>query len=241
MKILWIIPARSWSKWVINKNIKDFCWKPLLAWTIEECKKTNLIDKLIISTDSSKFAEVAKKYWCKVPFLRPTEISTDKSLDIEFILHTLEYLKINENYVPDIILRLPPTSPLRTYKHIEEWIKMLLNDKELDSVRPITLSPKHPYKMWKIENTYLVPFLDEDFTWINESWNAPRQIFPDVYIQTWAIDIIRLNTILEYKSTSWKKIWYFFMKPEESINIDSQIDFDFAEFLMQKKIKDNIK
>ncbi len=155
MKILWIIPARSWSKWIINKNIKDFCWKPLLAWTIEECKKTKLIDKLVVSTDSSSFAEITKKYWWEVPFLRPKEISTDKSLDIEFILHTLEYLKNNENYVPDIVLRLPPTSPLRIYKYIEEWINILLKNDELDSVRPITVSPKHPYKMWKIRDNFL--------------------------------------------------------------------------------------
>jgi CMP-N,N'-diacetyllegionaminic acid synthase len=237
MKVLWIIPARSGSKWVIRKNIRDFCGKPLIAWSIEETKKTKLIDKVIVSTDSSEIAEIARDFGAEVPFLRPKEISTDTSTDIEFIQHALDWLKQNENYVPDIILRLPPTSPLRTYKHIEQGINLLVQNPSYDSVRPITESSKHPYKMWTIKDGLLEPFLKEEFTWIKEAYNMPRQIFPEVFVQTGAMDVIRINTILKNRSTSWKDIGFFRMESEDAVNIDSEVDFKFAELLFKEKNK----
>lgn len=236
MKILGIIPARSWSKWVIDKNIKYLNWKPLIYRTIKESLKSKYIDKLIVSTDSFEIAKLAKDYWAEIPFIRPSEISKDTSLDIEFIEHALLELEKN-GYKPDIILRLPPTSPLRTVKHINVWIEKLIEDRSLDSVRPITEVQKHPYKMWKISNNKrtIDPLFSYNDTGIKESYNMPRQLLPTFFVQSWAMDVIRYETIKKYKSTSGKKIWYFIMEPEVSINIDSEADFILAEILLKKR------
>ena len=239
MEILAIIPARGGSKSIPRKNLKLLAGKPLMAWTIEESKKSKYLTRIIVSTDDREIAEVAKKYGAEAPFLRPVEIAQDLSTDVEFLSHALNWLKDNENYEPEIILRLPPTSPLRKAEHIDEGIKALLADPKADAVRPITESPKHPYKMWVLNDSgkYLKPFLPGSFTGLEEPHNLPRQPFPKVYIHTGAMDVMRLHTIRDLKSTSGKNLGYFFMPPEDSVNIDSLVDFEMAEFFMQKRLK----
>jgi CMP-N,N'-diacetyllegionaminic acid synthase len=241
IKILAVIPARGGSKSVPRKNIKILAGKPLIAWTIEEAKKTRHPMRVIVSTDDKKIAAIAKKCGAEVPFLRPAEISGDLATDVQFLTHALDFLKEKEGFEPDIVLRLPPTSPLRTTAHIDESIDLLLSDPEADAVRPITEAPKHPYKMWRVnkDSPYLESFLPESFTNIKDAHNLPRQIFPVAYVHTGALDAMRPHTIRELKSTSGRNTRYFFMKPEDSINIDHQIDFAFAEFLMQKRIAYN--
>lgn len=236
-KILGVIPARGGSKSVPRKNIKFFAGKPLIAWTIEEAKKSKYLNRLIVSTDDEEIAEIAKSYGVEVPFLRPKEISGDMATDVEFLNHALDFLKEKEDYEPEIVLRLPPTSPLRTEAHIDEGIEVLLNNPEADAARPVTESPKHPYKMWQLgSGGYLESFLPQSFTKMDEPHNMPRQALPKVYIHTGAMDVMRLKTIRNFKSTSGKKLAYFFMKPEDSVNIDSLSDFEFAEFLMKKRL-----
>lgn len=238
MEILAIIPARGGSKSIPGKNIKLLVGKPLIAWTIEEAKKSKLLTRIIVSTDDLEIAEVAREYGAEVPFLRPAEISQDFSTDIEFLLHALDFLKEEENYEPEIVLRLPPTSPMRTASHIDEGIQKLLDTPEADAVRPICEAPKHPYKLWKIssDGQWLEPFLPKEFTGVAEPHNLPRQLFPKVYIHTGAMDVMRLRTIRELKSTSGKKLTYFFMESEDSINIDTPLDFELAEILMKKRL-----
>lgn len=237
MEILAVIPARGGSKGIPKKNIKLLAGKPLIAYTIEEAKKSKYITRIILSTDDKEIVEVAKKYGAEVPFLRPAEISGDLATDVEFLNHALNFLKQKENYEPEIILRLPPTSPLRTAQHIDEGIKVLIDNPEADAVRPITEAPKHPYKMWRIssDKKYIEPFLPKSFTNMDEPYNLPRQMLPKAYVHTGAMDVMRLKTIKEMKSTSGKKLAYFFMNAEDSINIDSMIDFKMAELIMNEK------
>lgn len=251
MKILAVIPARGGSKGVPGKNIKELCGKPLIAWTIEEAKKSQYITRVVVSTDSEEIAEIAKTYGADVPFLRPFEISGDLATDVQFLNHALDWVEKEEGGSPsthpvggirsgnkyDIILRLPPTSPLRTVAHIDAGIKFLIDSPEADSVRPITESPKHPYKMWQVKSDYLEPFLSDEFTGIKEAYNMPRQMFPKVYVQTGAYDILRTKVLREMNSTTGKKIKYIIMKPEESVNIDTALDFRVAEALMTDKLK----
>lgn len=239
MDVLAIIPARGGSKGIPRKNVKDLCGKPLIAWTIEAAHRSRHVTRTIVSTDDPEIAEAARHYGAEVPFLRPAEISQDLSTDVEFLLHALDFLKEKEAYEPDIILRLPPTSPLRTAAHIDEGIEVLLKNPDADAVRPIAEAPKHPYKLWKIGEggTYLEPFLPQSFTGLDQPNNLPRQMFPSAYIHTGAMDIMRLATIREQKSTSGKKLAYFFMPHEDSINIDHPIDFEIAEFLMRKRLE----
>jgi len=238
-KILGVIPARGGSKGVPRKNIRELAGKPLIAWTIEEAKKSKHLTRIIVATDDKEIAEVAKKYGAEVPYMQPAKLSTDLSTDVEYLTYAVDFLKEKENYQPDIILRLPPTSPLRTADHIDQGIEKLLATPEADAVRPITETPKHPYKMWKIseDEKWLEPFLSKEFTGFDEPHNLQRQRFPKVYIHTGAMDVIRLKTLKELKSTSGKRLTYFFMAPEESVNIDTEFDFILAEFLINKKLQ----
>lgn len=240
-EVLGIITGRHGSKSVPRKNVRLLAGKPLVAWTIEEVKKSKLLTRVIVSTDDLEIVEIAKAYGVEVPFLRPAQFVTDTATDVEYLIHALDYLKEKEGYDPDVVLRLPPTSPLRTAVHIDEGIEKLLGDPELDAVRPITESPKHPYKMWKVsaDKNYLEPFLTESFTGFKEPYNLPRQLFPFVYVHTGAMDVIRTRTLRKLRSTSGNKLGYFFMKPEDSVNIDSETDFDFADFLMRKRLKNH--
>lgn len=239
LTVLGIIPARGGSKSVPRKNVKNLAGKPLIVWTIEEAKKSKYLTRTIISTDDEEIADVARQYGAEVPFLRPAEISDDRAKDIEFLLHAVNFLKEKENYVPDIVVLLRVTAPLKTARNIDEGIELLINTKEADAVRPIVEAPKHPYKMWKIseDKKWIEPFLPKSFTGMDEPYNGPRQALPKVYCHTGAMDVMRLKTITELKSTSGKKLAYFFMKPEESANIDSLMDFKITEVLMEERLR----
>lgn len=237
MEVLGVIPARGGSKGIPGKNIKLLSGKPLIAWTIEEARKAKLLTRVIVSTDDPAIAEVAVVHGAEVPFFRPAEIAQDLSTDVEFLIHALDWLKANEGYAPDMVLRLPPTSPLRRSEHIDQGIQTLIAAPDADAARPICEAPKHPYKLWRIsENSpYLEPFLPSSFTGFAEPHNLARQLFPKAYIHTGAMDVMWTRTLRELQSTSGKKLRYFFMDPADAINIDHPLDFEIAEFLMEKR------
>ena len=238
MEILAVIPARGGSKSIPRKNIKPLLGKPLIAWMIGVAKRSKYITRLILSTDNAEIAAVARSYGAEVPFMRPPEIAQDLSTDVDFLLHALDWLKENEAYEPQMVLRLPPTAPLCTTAHIDQGIEKLLNTPEADAVRPITEASKHPYKMWKIssDGCWLEPLLPEEIAGHPAAHDLPRQLFPKVYIQTGAMDVMWLRTLRELKSTSGKRLAYFFMEAKESINIDDEVDFVLAESLMKERL-----
>lgn len=238
-EILAVICARGGSTSVPRKNIRLLAGKPLIAWTIEEARKSRHLTRVIVSTDDEEIAAVATSCGAEVPFRRPAALAGDLATDVETLTHALDWLRDAEGYEPDIVLRLPPTSPLRTAAHIDEGIEVLLSDPDADACRPIAEAQKHPYKMWRIgaDGTYLEPFLSESFTGWKEPYNLPRQLFPKVYVHTGAMDIIRLRTLRELKSTSGARLRYFLMNAEDSINIDYPIEFELAELLMQKRLQ----
>ncbi len=237
MEILAVIPGRGGSKSIPRKNIKALCGKPLIAWTIEQAKQSRLLTRAIVSTDDPEIANVAAAYGAEAPFLRPKEISQDLSTDVEFLLHALDWLKLHEGYEPEIVLRLPPTSPLRTAAHIDEGIQKLIDTPDADACRPICEAPKHPYKLWRIAEAgaWLEPFFPKEVTGFDEPHNLPRQMFPAAYVHTGAMDVIRTRALWEQNSTSGRRLAYFYMDPADSINIDHPVDFEIAEFLMRKR------
>lgn len=243
MNILALIPARGGSKGVPRKNIKNLGNKPLIAWTIEAAKKSRYPLRVVVTTDDPEIAAVAKAYGAEVPFMRPKELAQDLSTDIEFINHALDWFKENEDYEPDIILRLPPTSPLRQTRHIDEAIDKLIANPDIDAVRAITEAEKHPYKYWKIsesDNRLIEPFLSKEVTTFDQPHVLPRQLFPDAYMQTGAVDATWTRAIKETGSPIGRKIAYTFMEPEYSVNIDHRQDFDKAEFFVSMfNIKDS--
>lgn len=233
--ILGIIPARGGSKSVPGKNIKLLCSKPLIAFTIEEAKKSGYLDRIVVTTDDMEIAKVAREYGAEVPFIRPGDLAEDNTTDFPVFLHCLNWLGEKENYHPDIIVHLRPTSPLRTVKHIDKGIELLLNSPDADSVRSLCPAPKNPLKMWRIEDNRLMPFIPEAVSGIKEAYNLPRQKLPEAYIQNGSVDVIRSKTILEKNSMSGDVIVPLIMEDRESVNIDTEIDFMIAEQIMRKR------
>ena len=226
MKILCIIPARSGSKGVKNKNIKLFRNKPLLAWSIEQAKQSKYIQnmKIIVSTDSEIYQKISLEWEAECPFLRPKNISQDNSTDIEFMKHCVKWLKQNENYVPDIILQLRPTSPLRNVNDIDNALDIFIeNRNNYDSLRSVIKVNKTPYKMYNIIGDNLIPLFSEVNN-IIEPYNQCRQILPQCYVHNGYIDILNAN-ILENNTISGNKIYPFVMNLSNNIDIDNEEDW----------------
>lgn len=236
LNILGVVGARSGSKNIPDKNIKQLLGKPLMAWTIEAAKKSKFITRLIVSTDSEKYAKIARKYGAEVPFIRPKKYAIDKADDISYLTHAVSWLEKNEGWRPDIVLRLPPTSPLCRTESIDECIKLLLDDPRATSARTITAAPKHPYKLWKIDGDELKPFIDKKLTGFSEPSNAARQLLPDAYAHMDVI-AVRYNTLMKDQLLTGKRIRYVMLEKNEAIDIDTEIDFLLAELLLKRKLE----
>ena len=226
MEVLAVIPARSGSKSVKDKNIRLMNGMPMLAYSIKHALASKKITRTIISTDNEKYAEIAKKYGCEVPFLRPPEYATDEALDFDVFYHALTYLKETEGYVPDIVVQLRPTYPIRNVKDIDTMISMLEEDLEADSVRCIAPVKEIAYKMWWENNGVLTPLLTD----IREAYNMPRQQLPPIYYQNACIDVFRTSTVLEKKSMTGNKILGY--KMAHNFDIDTEDDFIRAEQML---------
>jgi CMP-N,N'-diacetyllegionaminic acid synthase len=231
MKILALIPARSGSKSIIDKNILDFNGIPLIAHSINHAKESKYINRIIVSTDSHKYAEIVKKFDAEVPFLRPEEISGDKSLDIETFKHALKYLSEVEDYIPDIVVHLRPTHPIRNPQDIDKMIDLLINDSEADSIRSVIKSKETPFKMWFKENDVIKPIIESK----NELYNCPRQELKEAYYQNANIDVIKSDTILYKNSMTGDKILGYVTSEKYDIDYIS----DFIEYEKVARIKSN--
>lgn len=238
MNILCIIPARSGSKGIPHKNIKNLCGKPLLSWSIEQAQKSKYKMRIIVSTDSEKYAEVAREYGAETPFLRPKDISQDLSTDYEFIIHALEELK-KENYVPDFIVQLRPTYPTRKVETLDKTIELFIENREkYDSLRTVIPFDKSPYKMYRIEDNELKPLFRE-VNGILEPYNQCRQNLPEAYLHNGYIDILNTNIVLNGR-ISGERIYPFLMCKNEYHDIDYEEDFKEVEKIIMNSQKKNI-
>ena len=227
MEVLAIVPARSGSKGLKNKNIKKLNNHPLLAYSISAGIQTEKINRTICSTDSEEIAEIAKKYNAEVPFIRPKALAEDTSLDLDVFQHVLDELKNREGYKPDLVINLRPTSPLRNSELLNKAILMIENDKSISSVRSIFETYKTPYKMWtKQSNNLLLPIIESKD--LNEAYNLPRQILPKVFSQTATIDIVRAS-VIESGSMSGSRILGMEIPKKYIIDIDNWEEFNKAE------------
>jgi CMP-N,N'-diacetyllegionaminic acid synthase len=232
VKTLAIIPARGGSKGVIHKNIRKLVNKPLIEYTITAALESKFINKIIVSTDDKAISLLSKSLGAEVPFLRPKKFSHDTSKTSDLISHTLDFLKKNQSYVPDIIIILQPTSPLRNSNHIDKTIKILQKTKS-SSVITVKKIHDHPFASFKYEKPYLKPF-KSDF----EKYYQ-RQKFPDLYYPTGAIYAFWYNTFKKYNSVYGKKIIPLFIDDESIIDIDTPLDFFICESIIKNWNKFN--
>jgi N-acylneuraminate cytidylyltransferase len=230
-EVLAIIPARGGSKGIPGKNIRPFAGYPLIAYSIAAAKQSRYVTRVIVSTDDEKIAAVARQYGAETPFLRPSELAQDTTLDFPVFEHVLTWLKTQENYSADIVVQLRPTSPIRPPECVDDAIEILINNPKADSVRGIVTAGQNPHKMWRIDDQSGQMNNLLTVHGVEEPYNAPRQILPTVYWQTGHIDAIRTETILNKKSMSGDVIMPLILDPRYTVDIDNLYDWDRYEHL----------
>jgi len=231
VEVLAVVPARGGSKGIPRKNIRNFAGHPLIAYSIEAGLQAETVTRTIVSTDDEEIAEVARRYGADVPFLRPAEFAQDQTLDLPVFQHALAWLAEHENYCPDIVVQLRPTSPVRPPTLVDEAVRLLMANPEADSVRGVVPAGQNPHKMWRIDpqSGQMKPLLTVEG--IDEPYNAPRQVLPPVYWQTGHIDAIRPRVFAQ-GSMSGKVILPVMVDPRYTVDIDSPKDWARSEWLV---------
>lgn len=188
-----LVPARSGSKGVPNKNLAELGGFPLVAWSVRAGLEARSIDRVIVTTDSDEIAAVGRAFGAEAPFLRPAELATDESLDIDYVRHALDWLAENEGTSPELVLQLRPTTPLREPGRIDEAVAAIRARAEATGLRSVHQLAEPPQKMLGIEDGYLAglfPHYERP-----EYFNLPRQAFPPAYWPNGYVDVIRPRTL----------------------------------------------
>ncbi len=222
-----IIPARSGSKSVIDKNIKNLHGYPVIAYSIAAAKISQKINRVIVSTDSNHYASIAEKFGAEVPFLRPKKYSGDKSVDRDFFLHAIDWFKNNEKKTPKIWVHLRPTTPLRLPKIIDNAIDNFLKNPKATSLRSAHIAPESPMKWFIKEKKYFKSFVN------NEISNLPKEIFRETYIPNGYVDILNTSQLIKNRNIHGQNILGF-ISPLVN-EIDSIEEFEYISYQIQNK------
>ncbi|MDD3893896.1 MAG: acylneuraminate cytidylyltransferase family protein [Syntrophomonadaceae bacterium] len=223
-KILGIIPARGGSRRLPRKNIRMFAGKPLIAWTIEEAGKSQIIDRLIVSSEDKEIIEVAARWGAEVPFIRPAELARDETPGIAPVIHAIQTLK--ENY--DYIVLLQPTSPLRTVGDIDECIRYCIR-RAAPVCASVSIIKGHTGWMFTLDdNNCMTPLLPEA---------NPGNCLKDlpVYMLNGAIFMARTEYLLKQTGFVTAATLAYIMPVERSLDVDTELDFCFGEFIKSRE------
>jgi CMP-N-acetylneuraminic acid synthetase len=220
--VLALITARGGSKGIPGKNIKCLADKPLINWTIDAARKSAYIDRLILSSDDDSIIEQALSAGCEVPFKRPAQLAMDKSSSMDVIVHALENL--TEQY--DYLLLLQPTSPFRTVAQIDAIIEQSIGT-EADVTVSVTESKKNPAFMYTLDGNKLLPV-------ISAQQQSRRQDMPKVYEHNGALYLSSIPHLLQVRSFNGEEVGAFIMDTMSSLDLDELIDWEFAEYLILK-------
>lgn len=235
--ILCVVLARAGSKGIKNKNFIKVLGKSLIEYSFDEIKKSKLIDYSILSSDSKKIIEIAKKNSIDAPFVRPKNLSKDVSKSEDAILHVLKYLeKINKIF--DYILLIEPTSPLRDYEDIDNIIKFNIENKFSSSVSISDVSTCHPSFMYRIHDTKIT----KEFK--NKKYQSlPRQKISKLYFMEGSLYIADIKYFMSKKKFIGNNTGGYIMPKWKSLEIDDPIDLFIFESLFKNKanIKKNKK
>jgi len=237
-KILAIIGIRSKSSELKDKNIKILGNKHLVGWILGAAKKSKYINRIIVSTDSKKYQKIVKSYKVEVPFLRPKKISGNNANEIDFIKHTLDYLKNKEDYAPDIIVRLLATVPFQKTKDIDSLIELILK-KKYDSAVVVTKAKQHPKKALKIIGSkikHLVSYKTNKGIDVGKNLNRQKHYKDDIVYFRSNVISCNISVIQKYNSLTSTRVGYLIISNKEFIDIDDKDDFKYAEYLYSKKL-----
>jgi CMP-N,N'-diacetyllegionaminic acid synthase len=226
--IVSIIPARGGSKGIPGKNIKPLLGKPLIGWTIKSSVASNRIDTTFVSTDSSEIARVSESFGAKV-ISRPAKISGDQASSEDALLHFLDFLEENENILPDYVVFLQCTSPIRGSVDIDQAIDKIIHDKA-DSL--LSVVPNHRF-IWESGCA--------GFKSINYDYKARqrRQDLNPQYMENGSIYIFKPWVLREKNNRLGGKVTFYTMARESGFEIDNILDFELCEFIMKRKTQAN--
>jgi len=227
--ILGLVTARGGSKGIPRKNIVPLTGRPLIAWTIEAARLAQSVKRVIVSTDDPEIAAVAQAWGAEVPFMRPAELARDDSPHMDVVVHAIEWLMSNENWYPDYVLLLQPTSPLRMAEDIDAAVTLALQ-RDADGVVSVSEAPSHPYLIKRItEEGCLVNFLAKPEGYL------PRQSFPPAYFVNGAIYLGRREVLLQKRTWYTQRTYAYVMPPERSLDIDTPWDLYLADLVLRDK------
>ena len=222
--------ARGGSKGLPGKNIRDFAGRPLIGWAIEQALALSTVVEVFVSTDSVEIAEISRKYGASVPFIRPSQLATDDSPEWMAWRHMLNFLLERDGKLPDAMLSVPTTAPLRSVSDIQRCIDTF----ELgitDAIVTVTDSHRNPYfNMVKVDAD---GFADVVIT--NNSGINRRQDSPSVFDMTTAAYVVDTKFIMKNDSIFKGKIKTVHIPLERAIDIDTLLDFEIAEFLYLRR------
>jgi CMP-N,N'-diacetyllegionaminic acid synthase len=222
-----LIPARSGSERVRDKNIRPLAGHPLLAYAVAAARHAGIFDRIVCSTDSGKIAEVAQRYGADVPFLRPAEFATAISPDIEWIRQALDDL--DQHY--DLFAIVRATNPFRGGDVLRRGLDQLLATPEADSIRAVELVKQHPGKMWVLEGKTMRPLLEQAH--LDVAWHAGQyQALPEIYVQNSALEIAWTRVVSQTGTREGRVVAPYFTNGAEGFNIDDEDDWDRARRLL---------
>lgn len=228
--VIALIPARKGSKGIKEKNIKSLKGFPLITYSIAASILSKKIKRTIVTTDSETIAKMARYYGAEVPFLRPTEFAEDKSPDLDFVLHAIKWLQINEGILPEYFVHLRPTTPLRDVTIVDNAISAITNNQEATSLRSGHVASESPFKWFtKNEDGYfesIIKGLD------NDKANGRRQDYPNVYIPNGYVDVIKTDFVLKNNILHGTNMLGF--ETPFCCEVDTLDDFSFLEYNMER-------
>jgi CMP-N,N'-diacetyllegionaminic acid synthase len=230
-EVIAIIPARSGSKGIKNKNLADLGGFPLLAYSIIAAKLSKRIDRILISTDSEQYADIGRKYGAEVPFLRPPELSGDSATDRDFMVHAMKWIKENEGTLPEYWVHLRPTTPLRDPVHLDAAIEILFQNSDATALRSAHASPESPFKWFRINDKGYLTALTSDDTQLDK-FNLPRQNYPKVFIPDGYVDVVKSSLIMNSGFFHGDRVLAY--ESPFCTEVDSSDELELLNFQLQK-------
>ncbi|MBI4538154.1 MAG: acylneuraminate cytidylyltransferase family protein [Gemmatimonadetes bacterium] len=227
-EVVGVITARGGSKSIPRKNLAPLAGKPLIAWTIEAALRSELLGRVILSTDDAEIAEVARRWGAEVPFLRPRELARDDSPHVPVVIHAVEWLE-RQGAPPKYVLLLQPTSPLRSAEDIDGAIQMAF-EKRAASVVSVCEARSHPYLVMRVTPSgRLRPFGPRPRRYLR------RQSLPPVHVVNGAIYLVRRDVLMGRRTFYTDRTYAYLMPAERSLDIDTPWDLHLAELILEER------
>jgi CMP-N,N'-diacetyllegionaminic acid synthase len=225
-----LIPARGGSKGVPHKNIKDLGGRPLIEWSIKACMKSKLIDRVIVSTDSQEYADMAIRLGAEAPFLRPSGISGDRSTDLDFVLHALDWFAANGGE-PELLVHIRPTTPYRIPAMIDAAIEAFRGESRATALRSVHEMSESAYKTFEFTPQGQLKRLGADNTELDAANNA-RQQFPSTYQANGYVDVLSSRFVRSQGLIHGD--WVMPFITPSVVEVDTEDDFAHLEFLLDR-------